>query len=318
MDYLGMLKESWMVTWHNKKLWILGLFGGSTAGLMSGSSGGGGGAGDQGVTYHVSSEREVEQAIDWMQQYHLLPQSVDSVPDLIGFALLIVAILLVIAVIFWIIGIAARGGLVHLSREALDGREVRLSDGWRVGFRYWGRVFLVRFVLALPVIALLGIAAVFGVIAVAPIIATGGDPAAIPMLGLLVIVPVLLLGVAIAGVVIHMLSEVAVRYAVLEDARVTESISTAWAKLWGRAGVFTTWLLTLLVSWGVGIAALLGVVPFGIILVGAIIAQSIPGVVVAGLLVLAWILIAASISGTLLSTVWTTLHLRYLTGEPDA
>ncbi len=318
MDYLGMLKESWAVTWHNKKLWILGFLGGSTAGVMSGSTGNNNASSSRDVPYSGNIEHEVQQAMNWMHQYHVLPSSVDTIPELVAMALLIVAVLLAIGLIFWFFGVAARGGLVHLSREALEGRDVRLRDGWRVGFRYWGRVFAVRFVLALPVIALGGVASGLSAVAVLPVLTTGGDPTTIPLLGLLAVAGILFIAAAIAGVAIHMLSEVAVRYAVLDDARITESISAAWSGLWGRRGVFTTWLMTLLVSWGVGIVALLGLVPFALMLVGAIIAQSLPLAGIAALLMISELFLVCSISGTLISTVWTSFHVRYLAGEPNA
>ncbi len=70
---------------------------------------------------------------------------------IIGFAVLT---LIVICLVLWVIGIAARGGLIEQTREALAGRPTSAAAGWRVGLRYWGRVFAVGFLLALPLIGL--------------------------------------------------------------------------------------------------------------------------------------------------------------------
>jgi uncharacterized membrane protein len=340
MDYMGILKEAWDVTRRNKRLWILGLFASGSASLSSNwnsnSSNSSKPDGPPPGWENVHSPNEaLQRGLDLAGKE--LGTSLGTAEQwwviLAGMALL----LLVLCLVFWVIGIAARGGLIDQTREALSGRPTSAGAGWRRGFSLWGRVFSVGFVFALPfmglgLLALLALAA-FGLPA---LIASGGNPAliasgAVPgaMAG------IVSMGFALAflgfvafvlGLVVSVLIEVALRYAVLEDMGAIDSIKASWADLKAKRGMASMWLVMILVNIAVGIAAAIVFIPV-VIVVGFVVAASVAAgglgmlwLIAPGLLVLlAMGMLLKAVYSTFRNTVWTSFfgRMRY-PAEPGA
>jgi hypothetical protein len=331
MDYMGILKEAWDVARRNKRLWILGLFASGSASLSSNwnsnSSNSSKSDGPPPGWENVHSPSEaLQRGLDLAgKQLHVSLGTADQ-----WWAILagMVLVLFVLRLVFWGIGIAARGGLVDPTREALSGRPTSAGAGWRRGFGLWGRVFSVGFVFALPFMGLGLLAlitlAVFGIPA---LVATGGNPAllvsgAIPgaMAG------IVSMGFALAfigfvafvlGLLVSVLIEVALRYAVLEDMGAIESIKASWADLKAKRGMASMWLVMILVNIAVGIAAAIVFIPV-VIVVGFVVAASVAAgglgmlwLIVPGLFVLLTMgMLLKAVYSTFRNTAWTSFYGR--------
>jgi hypothetical protein len=331
MDYMGILKEAWDVTRRNKRLWILGLFAAGSASLSSNwnssssnsSSSKGLPAGWENI--HTPSEA-LQRGLD--EAGKQLGVSLGTAAQwwvIIGTAVLT---LLVMCLVLWAIGIAARGGLIEQTREALAGRPTSAAAGWRTGLRLWGRVFSVGFLLALPLLGLgvLGLLtlAVFGLPA---LIASGGNPALIvsgqaPAVTAGLVSMGLALGliglVAFAvGVVVSILEEVALRHAVLDGRGAVDSIRATWVDLKAKRGIASMWLVMFLLNIAAGIAAAIMFIPVVVVL-GLVVA----GAVVAGGTAMLWLIgpallvllglgmLVKAVYSTFRNTAWTAFFDR--------
>jgi hypothetical protein len=309
MDYTDILKRAWNVTWRHKILWLFGLFAGA-AGGFSGGSGGGRNMGFQTGTSSSSpiTAAQLASVQRFLEQYGAV-------------ILLSVAVLFVIGLAFAIVGIAARGGLIHLVNEAEEGRPVRAGDGWNVGFAKWWRVFGVGFVAALPLIVVgvlwLGVF-LAGVVAYrdGSLQSLGSGLAAVAIGGGCFLL--LLTVVAIVfGVILGIVAQIALRYAVLQDVRVFDALGRGWRDLWARRGAFLMFLILV----GVGIA-------YGIVVAVIAVVLMLPGVALlflhswfagAGMIALAVVvlMVPGAIYATFYHAVWT-IFFRRMTGTGPA
>lgn len=324
MDYIGILKEAWEVTWRHRALWILGLFTAGSGGVSMGN-------------WQTNTQEFQNQPTtgEWKGFERLGPEferageeianafSEAHVAEWLPWVLLGVGVLLLIGFGLWVLSVAAKGGLIQQTGEALSGREVSVRAGWREGFRKWGRVFLVGFVLVLPQLAVGAVAT--GVLALAVVAGStvpGGGPGA---LGLLALLPLALLVVIALSVLMAMLHEVALRYAVLADEVTLDAIKRAWADLWGKRGVMGMWLVMLLVGIGAGVAGAIIIVPLAVTIAliagGAALAGGPAALWVLlplGLLLLAVGMLIKAVYQTFAQTAWTSFYLRMRSeGDPQ-
>lgn len=310
MDYGDILKRAWRVTWRYKALWVLGLFVGAGGG--SGGSGGGSNyrSGSGGGTNPFSTYQ-------WTQFVDFLRSHIVAIT-------IAVTLLVLFGFVMWVLGVAARGGLIHLANEAEEGRQVRLRQGWSVGFRKWWRVFGVEFLTALPLILFALVLGVFAALVVVSAVSRGvpaGDfGAALASIAVAGVCFVIIFGVlaAIVGTILGIVAQIAERYVILKDYRVRESIGQGWRDLWAKRGAFVMFLVTI----GTGIA-------FGIMLIIVAVLLVIPAAV--ALFARAWVaaalllfgaflvlLLPSAIYGTFYSSMWTVFF-RKMTGmEPAA
>ena len=331
MDYTGILKEAWDVTRRNKRLWILGLFAAGSASLSSNwnssssnsSSSKGLPAGWENI--HTPSEA-LQRGLDLAgKQLGVSLGTASQWWMIIGIAVLT---LIVVCLVLWAIGIAARGGLIEQTREALAGRPTSATAGWRTGLRLWGRVFAVGFLLALPLMGLgvLGLLtlAMFGLPA---LIATGGNPAliatgAVPAAtaGLVSMgLALALIGLVafVIGVVVSILEEVALRHAVLDGRGAIDSIRAAWADLRAKRGVASMWLVMLLVNIAACIVVAIVFIPvvvvLGLVVAGAVVAGGTSMFLLVGpalLILLALGMLTKAVYSTFRNTAWTAFFGR--------
>ena len=323
MDYMGILKEAWGVARRNKSLWILGLFAGGSAGIStsnwnssSSSSSGSKGLPPGWENIHTPSEA-LQRGLD--QASRQLGVSLGTAAQwwvIIGFAILA---LILVCLVLWAIGIAARGGLIAQTREAIYGRPVSAGAGWRTGLHFWGRVFAVGFLLALPLMALglvgLIVLAIFGI----PALISGGGGGAFvaALVGMGLALSLIGLVALVVGVVVSMLEEVALRHAVLDGRGAIDSIKATWDDLWKKRGLASMWLVMILVNICAGIAGAILFIPV-LLLMGIIVG----GAVLAGGVAMLWLLAPAlfvlvvlgmlfkAVYATFVNTAWTSFFVR--------
>ncbi len=305
MDYGGILKRAWNVTWKYKILWLFGLFAGGF-----GSSGGSTGS-------PSSSTSSTSNPFNG-----LTPQQIEGrIAPYIGLIVAGIVFLVVIGIVFWIVGIAARGGLVHLVNEAEDRRQVRAGEGWDRGFHFWWRTFAMELLLGLPALVIGGVTAAAVAVGILGAIRSGSSSAAgaaaLSAVGgmcfLLVIVVILAIAYAL---IIGPVLQLALRYIVLKDQGPIESIKSGWHDLWSKRGAFVMYLLMIAVGLGIGIASAIVFVP--VLLVGfALVFLGPVGIALAATLVMVVALAIGSVTGTFHSAVWT-IFFRRMTGAEQA
>jgi len=294
VDHLGVLKKAWRITWRYKALWVLGLF----AGAGSAGSGGGGSwqAGDDELS--PGAGRQIEA---WLTDNMVL------VVVLAGF-------LVVLALLFWILSLAAQGGLVWGANEAAEARKPALRTAWGVGFNRWGRTFMINFVLGIPMLVL--------ALVIAPIVITAGvagfligeEAAGLAAIGgLCFALPIVIVLVVAVSVVTGIINPLALRYGVLHDITFGEAIRRGWHDLWGKRGAFVFWLVMLLPGIAAGIIMVLLMLPFLIpaivMIAGERFAMATGVFLLGGLLML----LPTAIYGTFASSAWTVFF-RTMTG----
>ncbi len=306
MDYFDILKRAWNVTWKYKALWVLGFF-------VGGSGGGSGG----GSSYQSSSGSG-----SGSPSPDLFSRPETWIADNLVLVASLAALLAVFILVMWVLSIAAQGGLVHLVNEAEDNRVVRLRDAWRVGFKYWGRTFMIGLVLFLPFLVLFAVmAAVFGASIVGLIAAGSGDSAGAAAVGgiggLCCGLPIFIVLLVGAGVVISIVSSLAIRYGVLQEVTFGKAIKKGWQDMWGKRGALMFWLVMLLP--GFAYAAVTGVVgvifalPAVLLIMSERIISGVAVLVLAGLI----LMIPGAIYGTFVSSAWTIFFQRMNgTGTP--
>ncbi|PKQ37669.1 MAG: hypothetical protein CVT59_06395 [Actinobacteria bacterium HGW-Actinobacteria-1] len=298
MDYFDIVKRALKVTWKYKVLWVLGFFvGGGVGGSTGGSSNynstfnsGSGSAPDAGTTQAFESFGRWADANNAML-----------------FAIL--GLLILLLIVFWIFSVAAQGGLIHLVNEAEENREVRLRDGWRVGFSRWGRTFMVQFVVGLPIIAMVvAIIAIFG----ASLVGFGSSDAGAAggFAGLCCGLPMLSIALIVFSYLLGIVANLALRYGVLQDVTFGQALARGWSDLTSKRGAFVFMLVMIIPSiiYGAisGVIALMFVVP-AVLLIAA--GSVITG---AGIIVLfAFVMmIPGAAYGTFVSSAWTIFFRR--------
>ena len=110
MDYGAIIRRAWQITWRHKALWVLGLFAG-ISGCQGGGSSGGGGSGGR-SDWSTLSGGGSRMASDFLETF------MRFLPVIIAGTLLLVAL----GIIWSIVAIAARGGLIAGVNEVEEGR----------------------------------------------------------------------------------------------------------------------------------------------------------------------------------------------------
>lgn len=310
MDYGAILKRSWKIINRHKVLWLFGLF----AGAMGGGGSSGGSGNNDFSSGSGGSSGSGEAFFRSIEPY---------IPLIIGAGVLLV----LLAIVWWVVSIAAKAGIVHLVNEAEEGRPVRAADGWRVGFSHWGKVFIVEFLTGLPVFL---VTLVFVVLLVVIAMGSAGtaalakmDQAAIlsslagAFTGMCCVGIVFVLALIVLSVIVVIVAELAVRYLVIKGSGPVEAIKLAWADLRAKRGAFVMYLI----QWGVSIAASIVLLVVAlIVMIPAAIAFFAGGVpvgaffAVLGVLVL---MLPGAVYAAYYQTVWT-LFFRAMTGMQPA
>jgi hypothetical protein len=231
MDYGGILKRSWDITWKNKGLWLLGILAGCTSGNANPS---------QTSSYQFSRT-----------DFNNLQPYVGNVPEetwiLVVVGLVIIGLLIMAAVI--VLGILGQAGLIAGVAQADEKGRVTLGEAWRGGLPHFWK--------------LLGLALL--IFAVVVVVAVAGSLFAVLTLGLgvLCLLPLVCLLIPV-GVLISAYLSLVQNGIVLENLGVFRSFERAWQILresfWPIVAMA---LILLLIGFVVGIVL---AVPFFLVL----------------------------------------------------
>lgn len=318
MGYGDIIKRAWSITWRYRALWVLGLF----AGVTGASSGGGSGGGNSGYSSSGSgsgSGASIDEFMRALDPALLAERFIPLLPVVIAVTVLLVAI----GFVLWVLGIAARGGLIQAVNAIEETRPFKLGTAWEAGFsRFWPLLGL-SLLLGLPMALLAITLALALALPLLGTLASGADPtpaAFMPFCGLLVIgLPLLIVG----GVILGSMRVLGERSIMLDGTGVFASAGGAWR-------TFRTRIKDTLIMWfinlGLNIASSIAVaIPLVIIVVAAIVPAVFSArsgswttvAVAAGIaLLLVTLLLMAytAIWGTFTSALWTVFY-RRLTGR---
>lgn len=254
MQVGDVIKRAWKITWRYKILWLFGLFAAEAGGGGSFNSGGNnngfGNLADSGGNSANQMFSTGSVMAQWLQHY--------------WWTLVLVGLFFfVLGLVWWIVSIAAKGGLVRLVNDADEDEDVRARNGWATGFHYWGRVFLQGLIFALPIIAIvLVFLALFFVLlggTLGPMIAKGasgaaGAAVATRIIGLVTgscgLFLVMLVFLMAIGIVYIVWVPLALRFAILYDRPAVAAIGDGWRLLRSQLGKVALAGVTV---WGIGL-----------------------------------------------------------------
>ena len=301
MDYFDILKRAWNITWRYKALWVLGLFAGASS--SGGSSGGG-------TNYNTGSgdfsTGQLDSASRWFEQNLLAVAIVAGLLVMIGF-------------VFFILSIAAQGGLVYGANEGAEERRPSLRAAWGVGFNKWGRTFMTGFMLGLPVVVVvLVMIGLFIALGVGGAAAGDGAGVGAALGGMCVVLPVFVVVIIALSFIVSVVYQLALRYGVLQDVTFGAAIKRGWDDLWGKKGAVVFWLVMLLPGIVFGLVMVLPILLF--IIPATVLFMAEQYVIAGGLgvLMILVMMVPSAIYGTFVSSAWTVFF-RKMTGmEPAA
>lgn len=290
IDPTTLLKRAWHLAWNHRFLWVLGLLSGGGGGVNitippTGPSGSRGSSGDE--------------VLGLPQLPHLDP----------ALLVTIVVAVLVLALVFVVLGVLARGGIVHCTLRLDAGQPTGLGDGFSAGAASFWRVLGVEMLMGGGLLAFVLVAALL-IVPMAWWGGMGGLVAAI-CVGL-----VALLLFFVVAVVVSILHEYAVRGIVASNLGALDSVRSAWALANAHRGTtLLVWAIALGVGMGGGLAGLIGAlvlaIPFVVVGFSHLMWGLVPGVIV----LLAWFLVAGGLVNSLVSAFWTLAFTALHSGD---
>jgi hypothetical protein len=291
MPYGEILKTAFSITRRNRYLWFFGVFAGG-AGFSPGGFSPGGGNDDP------------------------VGKTVESIEP--GVIVAIVAVIVLLALAAIVLSLISQGALIE-SVAAIDrGGERRFGTAWKAGTRTFWRVLRVVVLVVLIGIGLLlavGLplaGLVVGVFAATE--ALGARIAVAVVAGLIALAALALIFIPFAIV-----TNFAIRELVLREERAVASLRIGYRLFRSNLGPSVlVWLIVLGVGIGATIALLLLLLAVGIVLFLPTIALAIAEIagaaivtgVIAGVIVLALLLVAFGALGAFNHAVWTLAYLR--------
>jgi hypothetical protein len=209
--------------------------------------------------------------------------------------------------------VAAQGGLIHMVNESEENRQVRLRDGWREGFRRWGRTFMIDAATVAPILALIAALVAAVVAAVGGIIYAGDSSASAAggaFVGFCCGFLLLIVALIIAAFVLGVVQSLALRYGVLQDVSFGQALARGWNDLFGKRGAFVFELAMiipgLVYAAAIGMFSLVFTVPSAMMLASG---SAGPGAALSSLLALI-LIVPASAYAAFQSSAWTIFFRR--------
>ena len=159
-NYSSLLSKAWNITWKYKVLWFFGFLAALGGAGWGNSSGGGGGpnfnfnfnSGSSNYRTGVYPRGDIPR--EWQSAYDQLAKI--DINTWITIGVVAVCSLLLLGLVFWLLSIIGRGGLIGGILAADANGKVAFREAWDIGTRNFGRLFLIR-LLGIAVSLLIGI-----------------------------------------------------------------------------------------------------------------------------------------------------------------
>lgn len=143
MNYGDILQRAWRITWNNKYLWWLGILlalgsgGGYNPNFNTpgrGGSGGGGGAPPTGGVPNLPDFAGLEEVI----------------AGSIAIIAVLICLFLIVAIVFWIVSLIARGGLISATVQIEEQERSSFREGWAAGRKPLMRMLGISLIQGIP------------------------------------------------------------------------------------------------------------------------------------------------------------------------
>jgi hypothetical protein len=315
MDYGDIVTRAWRITWNNKYLWVLGFL----AALTSVSS--------NGNSFNYSfDESDIIDPAQAMQMGAM--------------ALGLVCIFMFIGLAFWVLSVAARGGLISGVSRIDDGEKLTLGEAFGAGTAAIWRLLGVYILAYLPlilvglVIGVVVATVIGGSIAMTMGIAAGATQNPEELLagtaGLMILCLCLLVCALIpVSFILYYVAEFGVRATMIQKMGVSDSLRQGWQVF--RANLSPVILLSLLlfvVSLVVSMAMGIVLLPLSLLVFGPAIFSTVSSGSM-GMGGLAWTIgggvclgiigaMLLSVFQTWVSAVWTLAYKEFISKKPAA
>jgi hypothetical protein len=295
MDYFVIIKRAWQITWQNKFLWLFGVFVTGVGGAVFNFTI------PQGGIPNLPEEQisqVYQNSFDFFAKYWF-------VFLFIGLALLFLFLL------FFVLNIASEGALIGSVDKIEKGETVNIKEGFKIGFANFWKIFSLKIIFTVLVLAALFILAAPAVSLF--ILEMYGRALILLFFALVIFLPLVFIT---SFIVLY-----AMRFIVLKNLKVFQSISLGFNLL--KKNIIPTIIIILiliLASFIVGVGffgiILFVFIPLVILAVGAYFIGGIIGVVALGLpAILLFILTTAlvgAVYNTFSSSVWTLTYLEFV------
>jgi len=258
LNFGDTLSRAWKITWGNKILWLFGVLA---------ILGQGGGGGNQGVRFNAQDFRTGPSGFPNMPpEFQRFVQTITDLGDqLVPIVIALVCVGLLLTIALFLLSILGRGGLIGGAQLANANGKVSFGEAWGSGVRSFGRLFLIRLVVALPVIVLIVLGIVIGVGGAVALSASSDSDTPIGILPILACtLPLICLSIVLS-IVLSILGHFAQFAAVLEDQSALAALRRGWGVFVANFGSsFVLGLILLVISWIVGLILAL---PFVLVVV---------------------------------------------------
>lgn len=305
MRYGEVITRSLNIFWRHKYLWLLGALGGGE------SVGGGGGGGNfGGFRSGGASGRANNPDFSGFTR-----QLGDWVGGHLGLLVTVAAVLIVLALAYFLVSCVASGALIRAAAEHDAERPFGLGPAWQAGLRtFWPilglRLLFIAYVLAVVIV-------VGGLFLLAFLAGSGNNPAGAAGFGVLGGLAVLVvIPVSIAAGLVYILG---LRAVVLEQSGALAGLGRGWRLLRKRLGrVLLSWLiqigLSLVGGIIIGIALVVLLLPGAAIVFAAYAAGGLGAAlsvgIIAGLIYLVLVVALSGAAGSFIATYWTLAFRR--------
>jgi len=312
MNYGDLIRDAFRITLHNRYLWFFGFFAGGTGTNFVGN------IPSTGANFNPEEFQSSGAGISGLTAQ--VGQGLSELVLIFG----IVVVVLLIALFFIILAIISQGALAD-SVAAIDrGEGRRLGTAFRSGLNNFWRVLgyiVVFFLVALGLLV---------VIAIPVALLIGGTFAATQStrvrLSVAVVVGILaILLLIVVFVPLYVVGQYALRDIVVRRERVLGSVGSGYNLFRHNIGSsLLLWLIQLGLAIAIGIAFFLAVLIIVLVLAIPAIALAVAGYttaaiiagVIAGLILLPFLLVAAGAIGTFSHAYWTLAYLRLTAAPP--
>lgn len=310
MDFGKVLSRSWNIIWNHKILWLFGIL--ASCGSRSGGGGGGGNFSAQ-----TNNPQDFGNLPPQMQRFFMdLERTFNNIPQdrIIVYVLLGVALVLLLVVITWLVGLYGKTGLTVGALRAETGQPVMLSSVGRDAWGVFGRVVGLNFILGLAAFLVAMIVAI-------PIAGFGALTAGIGFLCLLPLI-CLLVPVFIAFSVYTDMANVAL---VKEGLGARAALDRGWEVFRANLGSLALMALILgvggwLVSFIIAIPIFIAFVPLfiGMMQGGDAFGQGITTFLICTVVALPFLIVLGGIVQSYLQSAWTLTYAELTGGTPAA
>lgn len=288
MDYFGIIKRAFEVTWKHKSLWLFGFL----SALFQGGSR---------VNYQFDSQ-------------DIQPEKVRGLERIIEhlFTPLVIVILIVVVflaiVLSIVVSFLSQGALIGMVDDVEKRGHTSVNEGFSCGWSHWLSLFGINLSIWIPF-------AIFAILLVVLLI--GPSIASFVLkqvvLGIvLVVIGILALLILLIpmGIGLSLIEILAQRYRVIQKRGVFESVGEGYDLIRSNLGtIFVFWLIMLLVGMAVGVV----MIPISLLLLAPVFALLFWNVFLALLLGIPGGLVITFISGlvaTFVSAAWTEFFLE--------